>query len=212
MNEVFEYRGVDNVVIAEVIGDDNETDGGYVTGPVESLFPVAEVGKSVESSNESHYYDNQPMIIISSEGPDEITLTGAGIPIEKLAKIIGKSYDETTGMMVDGPAQPRYFALGYRTKGTDGHYRYVWRMKGMFAIPEETVATEDDGTDANGTELTYTGIYTAHKFAKGMLANGKWEAASVKGIVVDTRKALADVSKFFDAVTTPDTLTVKAAG
>lgn len=213
MSEVFEYRGVDGVVIAEVIKDDNESEGGYVTGEVIPLFPVAEVGKSVESSSESHYYDNQPMIIITSEGPDEITLTGAGVPIDKLAMITGKSYDETTGAMVDGPAEQRYFALGYRTKGTDGKYRYVWRYKGAFAIPEETVHTEDDGTEGNGTELTYTGIYTTHKFDKGKLnADGTWEKAPVKGLVVDTRKDLADVSKFFETVTTPDTLKAKAAG
>ena len=212
MANVYEYRGVDNVVIAEVTGDDNETGGGYVTGTVKPLVPAAEIGKTTESGSESHYYDNQPMIIITSEGPDKISITGAGMDIQTLAEIISKSYDETTGAMVDGPMQPRYFALGYRTKGTDGQYRYVWRLKGMFSIPEETVATEDDGTEANGTTLTYTGIYTTHKFAKGKkLADGKWEAAPVKGIVVDTRKGLADVSKFFDAVVTPDSLTAKTA-
>jgi len=212
MSGVFEYRGVDGVVIAEVTGDDNETSGGYVTGAVIPLLPVAEIGKSTESSSESHYYDNQPMVIITSEGPDEITITGAGMDIETLAMITGKSYDKTTGALVDGPMLTRFFALGYRTKGTDGHYRYVWRYKGKFAIPEETHATEDDGTDANGTELTYTGIYTTHKFTKGYLdEKGAWQKAPGKGIVVDTRKDLADVSTFFDSVTTADSLKVKAA-
>lgn len=207
--EVFEYRGVDNVVIAEVTGDDNETGGGYETGTVEYLFPVAEVGKTTETSSEAHYYDNQPMIVINSEGSDEITITGAGLEIDKLAKITGKSYDPTTGAMIDGPREPRYFALGYRTKGTDGKYRYVWRYKGQFAIPDETNATEDNGTETNGTELTYTGIYTTHKFTKGKYNGTSWEKAPVKGLVVDERKALADVSEFFETVVTPDTLTTK---
>ena len=99
MVEIFEYRGVEGVVIAEVTGDDNATDGGYKTGTVEPLLPVAEIGKTTESSSEAHYYDNQPMIVINSEGPDEITITGAGMTLEKLAKITGKSYDTTTGML-----------------------------------------------------------------------------------------------------------------
>lgn len=210
MAEVFEYRGVDNVVIAEVTGDDNEESGGYKTGAVEPLFPVAEVGKTTETSSEAHYYDNQPMIVINSEGADEITLTGAGLDIATLAKITGKSYDTTTGAMVDGPREPRYFALGYRTKGTDGKYRYVWRYKGQFAIPDETNATEDSGTDANGTELTYTGIFTTHKFTKGVYDGTKWEKAPVKGLVVDTRKDLADVETFFESVVTPDSLNTKS--
>lgn len=210
MAKVFEYRGVDGVVIAEVTGDDNEESGGYVTGAVEPLLPVAEIGKTVETSNEAHYYDNQPMIVINSEGSDEITITGAGMDIEKLAKITGKSYDPTTGALIDGPREPRNFALGYRTKGTDGKYRYVWRLKGQFSIPDENNATEDSGTEANGTELTFTGVFTIHKFTKGKYNGTSWEKAPVKGIVVDERKGLANVSTFFDTVTTPDTLTAKS--
>ncbi len=206
MADIFEYRGVEGVVIAEVTGDDNETGGGYVTGAVEPLLPVAEIGKTTTSSSEAHYYDNQPMIVINSEGPDEITITGAGMTLEKLAKITGKSYDPTTGMFVDGERQQRYFALGYKTKDSDGKYRYVWRLKGTFAIPDDTNATENDGTDANGTELTFTGIYTVRKFTKGKYDGKTWTPAPAKGVIVSDREALADLTAFFDSVATPDSI------
>ena len=212
MSEVFEYRGIDSLVIAEVLKDDNETDGGFVTGPVEPLLPIAEIGKTTESSSEAHYYDNHPMIIVGGEGPDEITITGAGLPTDKRAKITGRSYDETTGALIEGPRVTRYFAMGYRTKDTNGHYRLVWRYKGTFNIPDENHKTEDSGTEANGTELVYTGVYTNHIFTKGMLnEDGAWEPAPGKGLVVDAYKGLADVSTFFDEVTTSDTLKVKTA-
>lgn len=54
--------------------------------------------------------------------------------------------------------------IGYRTKTTDGTEILVWRLKGTFKIPDSDHATEDDGTDANGQEITYTGISTTHKF------------------------------------------------
>ena len=210
-NEVFEYRGVDNVVIAEVTGDDNETDGGYKTGEVKSLVPAAEVGKTVETSSATKFYDNKAAIVIAAEGPDEISIRGAGMDIETLAWINGKSYDPTTGALIDGPRKTRYFAVGYRTKDTNGNYRYVWRFKGTFAPPAETAATEDDGTDGTGTELTYTGIHTNHAFTKGIYneETQTWEKATCKGIVVDSGKGLADLSTFFDQVTTPDTLKAK---
>lgn len=208
----FEYRGVEGLVIAEVTKDDNEENGGYVFGTVEELLPVAEIGKTVESSSEAHYYDNQPMIVINAEGPDEISIIGAGMTLEKLAKITGKSYDATTGAMVDSQRQERYFALGYKTKDSDGKYRCVWRYKGTFAIPDDNHKTEDDSTDANGTELTYTGIFTTHKFAKGKFNGTTWVQAPVKGMVVSDREDLADLSAFFATVTTPDTLTAKNAG
>ncbi len=198
MAEVFEFRGVDNLVFAEVTSDSAE---GYVPGEVKPLSPVAEIGKTVETSSEAKFYDNKAMLTINSEGADEITLTVAPLDIEVLAEICGKTYDETTGMMIDGERQNKYFAIGYRTKGTDGGYRYVWRLKGTFNIPDETVATENDGTDSNNQELTFTGISTTHAFTKG---------GSCKGIVVDARKDKVDVSTFFDEVQTPDTVKAKA--
>ena len=194
MAEVFEFRGVDNLVFAEVTSDNAE---GYVTGDVKPLSPVAEIGKTVETSSEAKYYDNKAMLTINSEGADEISLTVAPLDIEVLAEICGKYYDATTGMMVDGERQNKYFAIGYRTKGTDGAYRYVWRLKGTFNIPDETVATENDGTDSNNQELTFTGISTTYAFTKG---------GACKGIVVDGRKAKADVSTFFETVQTPDSV------
>ena len=201
--QVFEFRGVDNLYVAEVLEDD---DTAYTCSTPIHLAPVAEVGKSTDSSSEAHYYDNKAMIVINSESADTISITMAPPELAKLAMIIGKSFDPTTGMMVDSPRQNKYFAIMYRTKGTDGKYRYVSRLKGQFTIPEETSATEDDGTDANNTSIEFTGIYTEHQFQKGMYNGTAWEPAGAKGVVVDTRYGLADVSDFFAQVQTPDTI------
>lgn len=202
--QIFEFRGVDNFYFAEVTKDDST---GYTCGtPIH--IPVQEVGKSTDSSSEAHYYDNKAMIVVNSESADTISLVLAPPALDKLATLIGKSFDSTTGMMVDSPRQNKYFAIMYRTKGTDGGYRYVSRLKGQFNIPEETVQTEDDGTDTTNTSIEFTGIYTEHEFTKGIYNGTSWEAAGVKGIVVDARYGLADVSNFFDSVQTPDTIQV----
>lgn len=204
--QIFEFRGVDNFYFAEVTQDDAE---GYACGtPVH--IPVQEVGKSTDSSSEAHYYDNKAMIVVNSESADTITLVLAPPELAKLAKMIGKSFDQTTGMLVDSPRQNKYFAIMYRTKGTDGGYRYVSRLKGQFNIPEESVTTEDDGTDTSNMSFEFTGIYTEHEFNKGIYNSETqtWEAAGVKGIVVDARYGLANVSNFFASVQTPDTVQV----
>lgn len=202
--QIFEFRGVDNFYFAEVIKDDAT---GYICGtPIH--IPVQEVGKTTDSSSEAHYYDNKAMIVVNSESADTITLTLAPPALDKLAQLTGKSFDATTGMMVDSPRQNKYFAIMYRTKGTDGGYRYVSRLKGQFNIPEETVATENDGTDTSNTQIEFTGIYTEHEFTKGIYDGNQWKKAGVKGIVVDARYGLADVSTFFEAVQTPDTIQV----
>lgn len=206
--QVFEFRGVDKLYCAEVIQDDA---AGYICETPWPLSPVAEVAKATDSSNEAHYYDNKPLIVVSSESADNITITVAPLTLEKLAKVTGKAFDATTGMMIDGPRQNKYFAIMYRTKGTDGNYRYVSRLKGTFNIPEEDISTENDGTDTTNTQLIYTGINTEHEFVKGAYKNNQWEAASAKGVVVDERYGLADVSEFFDAIQTPDSIQASGA-
>ena len=204
--KVFEFRGIDNLYIAKILKDDNETDGGYECEKPIYLSPVAEITKSTDTSSEEKYYDNKALLVINGEGADTIGITLAPPELKLLAKITGKSFDEETGMLVDGERDDEYYALMYRTKGTDGEYRYVVRSKGTFSIPDETNATENNGTDSNNTSIEYKGIYTTHEFNKGKYNGTSWEKGAVKGIVIDTRYGKADLSKFFDSVQTPDTI------
>lgn len=203
LQEIVEYRGVEGLVAAEVTVDDNETGEGhgYVTGAIFAIAGVAEISKTTDSSNEAHYYDNIPAVVVSNTSSDEITISASAIPLDVLAEITGQYYDAATGSLVEGPRDVKYFAIGYKTKKTNGDEVYVWRYKGTFNIPDQTNATENDSTDANGQEIVYTGISTTHKFTK----TGK----GAKAMNVDLGKDLANVSAFFDSVVTPDTITAK---
>lgn len=208
--EVFEYRGVDSLYLAKVLKDTAEEF--TCDEPVHFAY-VAEVGKTTDSSSEPHYYDNKPMIVVSSESDDKITIVVAPPELERLSAITGKSFDPETGMMVEGPSKNDYWAIMYRTKGTDGAWRYVSRLKGRFGTPEESTKTEDDGTETTNTSIEFTGIYTTHEFDKGRYNDTakKWEKGSAKGIVVDERYGKADVSTFFEKVQTPDTIKATTA-
>ena len=208
--EVFEHRGVDSLYLARVLKDTAEEF--TCDEPVHFAY-VAEVGKTTDSSSEPHYYDNKPMIVVSSESDDKITIVVAPPELERLSAITGKSFDPETGMMVEGPSKNDYWAIMYRTKGTDGAWRYVSRLKGRFGTPEESTKTEDDGTETTNTSSEYTGIYTTHEFDKGRYndTTKKWEKGSAKGIVVDERYGKADVSTFFEKVQTPDTIKATTA-
>ncbi len=201
LDEIVEYRGVTDLVVAEVLTDNNNEGEGYTTGEVMELVGVGEISKSTSNSSETKYYNNRAAIVINSTGADEIKCTTSVIPQDKLAFITGQDYDEETGTLIEGERKVKYFALGYKTKKTNGDEVFVWRHKGTFNIPDNTHATENDGTDSNGQEITFTGISTTHKFTK----TGK----TAKAINVDVAKDLADVSTFFDTVTTIDTLQKK---
>lgn len=193
--EVKEYRGIRGLVYAEVTKDDKDD---FQCGAVKELVPVAELSRSTETSSETKFYDNVPAIVIDSTGSDEVSITGAVIPFDVLADITGQNYDASKGMFVEGERDSKYFAIGYITKKTDGTEVYVWRLKGKFNVPDETHATENDGTDANGQELTFTGINTNHKFT----ATGK----SARAINIDQGINPQSESVFFATVQTPDTV------
>lgn len=193
----FEYRGVSNAVYAEITADTAEN---FTTGTVKDFTGVSEIGRTTESSNEAHYYDNIPAIVIDSVGADEVTISASGIPLDVMAEITGQYYDSAKGLFVEQEAAPKYYAFGYITDKTDGTKVLVWRLKGKFSIPDTTSATKDDGTDANGQEITYTGINTTHKFT----ATGK----GAKAVNIDTSvNETITEEKFFGTVMTPDTIT-----
>lgn len=198
-----EYRGCRNLVYAEVTTDDNEVSGGYVTGDVKILAPVAEISKTVETSSESHYYDNIAAINVDSEGSDTVTFTIAIPTDEVLAEISGRVYDQTKKAIIEAPRKNKYFAVGYiiGEVGEGEQESYVWRYKGSFNIPDETSATKDNSTTANNMSLTFTGIYTTHNFTNG---GGKGVKAPVKAMKVEPSATITE-SVFFGEVYTPDT-------
>ena len=194
--EIQEYRGIRGLVGAEVITDTAEK---FECGTPVAIAGVAELSRTTETTNESHYYDNVPAIVIESTGADEVTITGSAIPFDVLAQITGQTYDAEKGMFVEGERQSKYFAIGYITEKTDGTEVFVWRLKGKFNIPDSTHATKDDGAEANGQELVFTGINTTHKFS----AIGNKTA---KAVNIDTSINPVVEADFFGEVQTPDTV------
>lgn len=199
-----EFRGCRRLVYAEVTTDNNESSGGYITGEVKTLAPVAEISKTVETSSEAHYYDNKAATIVNSEGADTVSFTIAVPPDEVLAEITGRVYDSTKKMFIDAPRKQKYFAVGYilGEKGDGDDERLVWRYKGTFNIPEETSSTEDDGTSANNMSLEYTGIYTQHEFANG---GGTGVKKPAKAGYIRASSNVTTEAKWFEQVSTPDT-------
>jgi phi13 family phage major tail protein len=196
MAKIVEFRGCDNVVVAEVTKDDAT---GYTVGNVIPLAPAGQISKTTENSSETHFYDNVGAIVIKTEGDDEITITVPALNLDQLAIVTGKSIDSATGAYIDDEGTEKYYALGYRIQLSDNSYRYVWRLKGMFTnIPDEDSVTRSNNVDTNNQSVIFTGNRTLYSFQAG---NIKGRA---KSVVIDERDGLADVSGFFSQVVTPD--------
>ena len=197
--KIDEYRGIRGLVAAEVTEDSSEN---FVTGTPFAVAGIASLTRTTETSSETKYYDNVPAIVLDSTGADEVTIGTSVIAFDVLAKLTGQVYDEAKGMLIEGERQAKYFAIGYITEKTDGTEVFVWRLKGKFNVPDSTHNTKTDGTDAEGQELTFTGINTTHKFT----ATGK----TAKAVNVDTSVNAVVEADFFATVQTPDTVVVGA--
>ena len=202
MSRIFEWRGVKNLVAAEILCDDNETGEGhgYVTDTPFVIAGVANVSAETESSNETHYYDNYGAIVISSTGDTTVTLDVSGLEADIYAKITGYKYNQNTGAVIEGKRSVKYFAVGYQYEDSDGNEWMRYFYKGIFAIPSSTHATMNAGTDANGQSLTYTAIRTTHTFTNA-------DNEGVKTMALNSSLNLANTSTFFSVVTTPDNIT-----
>ena len=201
MDKIREWRGIRGLMAAKVIKDDST---GMEFGTPFPIAGVSELSKETATSSEPHYYDNVPAVVIDSVGADTVNMALSAIPFNTVADLTGQFYDEELGMFVEGERDPEEYALGYITKRTDGTEVFVWRLKGTFNIPSSTHGTEDDGTDANGQELVYTGINTRHKFA--LVKNGVTKMKTVKAVNVEQDINPQDEATFFETVQTPDTV------
>lgn len=204
MGEFTLKRGLKNIFAAEILTDDNEdgTGHGYTTGTPFHLIPAGEMSRTVDSEKADTYYDNSVFFTTGKEGATEISITGAALRPEDLAKINNKYVDSTTGAILDtGEFKPKYFALGGETNNVDGTSELFWFMKGTFAIPEQADKTEDDSTDTNGMSLTFSAVKTQHLFTVGT------ESKPMKRVVIDTAVSEVKASKdWTEQVVTPDNL------
>lgn len=198
------YRGVRDLVIAPMT---IESDGGTVTesyGAVVPLSGVQAVAVSEDQGSEEVYYDNGARIAVNYEGPATVNLTVSVLDLVTRAKIEGRTYDQTKQALIGTPAKKGYFALGYKAGivGDDGEdaEEYRWFYKGKFTGGDTSHNTKANNTDSTNVTYTYTAIQPATEF---QLTDGKHPA---KYAIISSKHANA--ATFFDAVTTPDKITV----
>lgn len=205
------WRGVSDLVAAEVITDTEEE---FKCGTPFAVAGLANISKAVNADSARVFYDNKSALIINGEAAEEITIDCSALPLDIRATLMGLSFDAERGAIYEGGRKTVYFAIGYKTQKESSDPSkagavYVWRLKGCFKESDQTHKTIDNGTDSNGETLTYSGVFTNHKFANKPDAMG--DPSPATSCVVDTTLGLADVSGFFSEVTTPDTLVAKTA-
>ena len=203
MPESGEYKsvvGIDQVYYALVTQDDAD---GYTAGTPAKLAPAMNMSAEPNTSLETQYADNQPFDVMSGEGETKITFDATGIPAQVLATLLGKQFDAATGRIFDagGSAVPPDVALGFRSKKSNGSYRYFWYLKGKFSAPKEEAATQKEKMDPKPAQLMYTAVNTIETFDLGDGGSEK----SVKRVWGDEDTTNFSETGWFSQVQTPST-------
>lgn len=187
--------GADSVYYALVTQDDASA---YVPGTPSYLAPIMNITVEPAVNTVTQYADNMPFDVMTSEGETKLGIEVTGLPLDVQATLLGKVYDSVNGRMFDNGGVAPYCALGFRSKKSDGTYRYYWFLKGTFAPPTEEAASQTDSPEPKTTKLEFTGIKTVYQFAVTALLND-----SVKRVMGDTADAVFSATGWFGSVQVP---------
>ena len=72
MSEFVLKRGLRNIFAAEITKDNNETEGGYVTGTPFHLIPAGEMTRTADNEKKDTYFDNAVFFTTGKEGATEV--------------------------------------------------------------------------------------------------------------------------------------------
>lgn len=192
-----DFVGIKNLHIAEVTTDTEEA---YETSTPVRLTRIAEISQTTEQAQNVVYYDDVAAYAVNSLGATTLNVTGEGLSLENLAKVMGATIAD--GMLVDsGEPSTKSYAVSFEADYVGGGTRYYNFLKCSISVPDESSKSKDAGTDTTNQTLTITCINTTHKFT----ATKK----TCKRIITDTTAAdgKIDVTKWYEKVITPDNAT-----
>ncbi|MBQ6565629.1 MAG: hypothetical protein IJL80_01115 [Treponema sp.] len=155
-NHIAPKIGLDNVVIAEVLSDD---ENGIVYGEVMPLKGAVNASVSPNSDVSTDYGDNGPFFAANSRGNTELALELIDVEHTVLSKMLGQK--NVNGITVETSMdQAPYFAMGFRVwvagKDDKGNnmYQLFWYAKGKFSVPETGGETKKESLDFKHLNMT----------------------------------------------------------
>jgi phi13 family phage major tail protein len=98
---------------------------------------------SPKSNTETLYADDGASETMTTLGEIEVEFDAKDLPFSAQASLLGHSV--SNGILVKKATDTApYVALGFRSKKSNGKYRFVWLYKGKFQLPEQEYKTMED--------------------------------------------------------------------
>lgn len=114
------------------------------------------------------YADDGPDEVATALGEIELEMEVKDLPLPVQAALLGHTLG-TDGVLIKNASDiAPYVAVGFKSKKSNGKYRYVWLYKGKFEIQEQEYKTMEDKTEFQTPKIKGT-------FVKRQ-KDGAWQA------------------------------------
>ncbi|MED0676986.1 major tail protein [Aneurinibacillus thermoaerophilus] len=96
-----------------------------------------------KSNTETLYADDGPAETATALGEIEVEIEVKDLPLAVQGILFGHKIQNGVMIKSADDVAP-YVALGFRSKMSNGKYRYIWLYKGRFELPEQEYKTQED--------------------------------------------------------------------
>lgn len=141
--------GLDDVYYAILTADDSGTQTTY--GTPKLVANAISAGVQPKSNGVVFYGDDSASEVATAIGEITVDFEVGILPTTDEAALLGASIGADGTLLQKSTDIAPYVALGFRSKKSNGKYRYKWLYKGKFQWKQETFKTEE-GTPAGQTE------------------------------------------------------------
>lgn len=131
--------GMDMIYYAVMTDEDNETYDTPVRIPGAVTATV-----SPTTNSETFYADDKADEVATSLGDISIEINPKDLPRDILADLLGATVDSNGVIAQASTDIAPYVAIGWRSRKSNGKYRYFWYYKGKFQPNEEEFQTKED--------------------------------------------------------------------
>jgi phi13 family phage major tail protein len=147
--------GLRDLYCAPITADSNGND---VYGQPRRLAKAISADLSVETAEAILYGDDAVDDTAKEFVKGTLGLNVTDLPTIEQAALLGHTMDADGVLYAGEGDDPPYFAIGFRARKNNGHYRYIWLYKVKFSIPTDKFQTKGEKIEFTTPEITGTFI------------------------------------------------------
>jgi len=169
--------GLKDIYYATLTSD--ASDGAVYGTPVKITGAIT-ANINPNPSIETLYADDGPMEVSSQMGQVTLELNVADLTLSQQAVLLGHTAPSSGVMLKKSTDTPPWLAIGFKSKKSNGKYRYIWLLKGKFSEPEINHETQNDSV--NFQSPTITGNFVKREYDDAWIKLGDEDESGGSGI------------------------------